>query len=275
VYCYARPTHEYWGYSSGLEFENTILIKKNAAQLLEEKLNSKSWKASPIMLSGNTDCYQPIERKLEITRALLNVFLKYKHPVGIITKNPLILRDLGILKKLAKDNLVSVTMSVTTLNEKLRQKLEPRTSTAKSKLLAIKELSKAGIPVRVLMAPVIPGLNSDEIFNVFEAAANAGSQSAYHLVVRLNRPIQQIFKDWLKNNYPDKAEKILSLIAQCHGGTLNDSRFKTRMRGEGAFAKSLSEIASKARAQFFDDETYKQLNVSLFEKRVNGQLKLF
>lgn len=274
AYCYARPTHEYWGYSSGLEFENTILIKKNAPQLLEEKLNSKNWKASPIMLSGNTDCYQPAERREEITRELLKVFLKYKHPVGIITKNAMVLRDIDILKKLAADKLVKVNLSITTLNEGLHRELEPRTSSGKNRIETVRKLSAVGVPVFVLMAPIIPGLNSEEIHNVFQASAEAGAKTAHHLLVRLNEPIQEIFKYWLETSFPDRAEKVLGLIKQSHGGKLNDSRFKTRMSGEGAYAKALSATANNARNKFFKPYKTEPLNTELFEKRGSHQLKL-
>jgi DNA repair photolyase len=274
IYCYARPTHEYWGYSSGLEFENTILIKKNAPQLLEEKLNSRSWKAAPIMLSGNTDCYQPAERKFEITRALLKVFLKYTHPVGIITKNALVLRDLDILKQLAKENLVKVNMTITTLDEKLRRELEPRTSSAKNRIATVKTLAENGIPISVLMAPVIPGLNSSEVYPLFKKVSEAGAYTAHHLMVRLNGPIQELFTNWLENHYPDRTNKVLKLIKDSHGGALNDSRFKIRLSGVGAYAKSLSKVALAARAQFFKNEKRIELNTGLFEKNPSPQLKL-
>jgi DNA repair photolyase len=170
IYCYARVTHEYWGYSAGKDFEKEILVKVNAAELLEKKFKSKSWSPEPIMLSGNTDCYQPAERTFKITRSLLEVCLKYQHPVGIITKNALVLRDLDILKQLAKLNLVKVVISLTTLDEELRRTMEPRTSSSVNRLKAIEILSEKNIPVSVMMAPVIPGLNSNEIFSVAEAA---------------------------------------------------------------------------------------------------------
>lgn len=276
VYCYARPTHEYWGYNSGLQFESTILIKRNAVQLLEEKLNSRSWKASPIMLSGNTDCYQPIERKEEITREILKLFLKYKHPVGIITKNALILRDLDVLSKLAKDNLVKVNLSITTLNEELRRRLEPRTSSGRNRLEALRALSDNGVPTSVMMAPIIPGLNSDEVFEIFELASKAGAISAYSIIVRLNGPLQQIFTNWLETHFSGKKEKVLSLIKQCHAGNLNDSRFKKRMKGEGAIADSIHEMAKIAKKQYFKSTINKPLNRSLFKKKSdNTQIKLF
>ncbi len=183
------------------------------------------------MLSGNTDCYQPAERKFEITRELLKEFLKYKHLVVIITKNALRQRDLYLLKNLAKDNLIKMNMTITTLDEELRRKLEPRTSSSKNRIAKIKALSENGIPVSILMAPVTPGLNSNEMFNLLKKVSEAGAYAAYHLMVRLNGPIQELFSNWFKNNYPYRASKVLKLIKDSHGGKLNDSRFKTRMRG--------------------------------------------
>lgn len=226
------------------------------------------------MLSGNTDCYQPIERKEEITRELLKVFLEHKHPVGIITKNALVLRDLDILKRLAKDNLVKVNITITTMDEELSRKLEPRTSSYKNRICAVREMSENNLPVSVLMAPVIPGLNSSEIYPLFKNFSEAGAYSAYHLMVRLNGPIQKLFSDWLKNHYPDCSSKVLKLIKDSHGGSLNDSRFKTRTSEEDAYAKSLSKIASVARVQFFKNHNAIQLNTHLFEKNASNQLKL-
>ncbi len=175
VYCYARNSHEYWGYGAGLDFEQKILVKQNAVELLEQKFRSKSWKAAPIILSGNTDCYQPVERKLEITRQLLQLFLKYKHPVGIITKNALIQRDIDILEELAKDNLIRVNLSITSLDEKVRQLLEPRTASIKRRLETIEKLSEKGIPVNVMMAPIIPSINSHEILPLVKEIAERGA----------------------------------------------------------------------------------------------------
>jgi DNA repair photolyase len=242
IYCYARNTHEYWGYSAGLDFERKIIAKPNAAQVMEKQLMNKNWIVSPIMFSGNTDCYQPIERKLEITRQLLEVLLNFRHPVSMITKNNLILRDIDLLQELAKLNLVHVMVSITTLREDLRLKMEPRTVTAKNRLKVIETLNNAGIPTGVMTAPIIPGLNSDEIPQLIEAAANHGADAAGYTIVRLNGSIGAIFKDWIYKNFPDRAEKVLHHIAEAHGGKLNDSRYGTRMRGEGNMINSIHQL---------------------------------
>src|SRR5476651_2043429 len=207
IYCYARNTHEYYGFSAGLDFERKIIVKRNAPELLESYFNKKNYQPVTILLSGNTDCYQPVERKLEITKRLLELFLKYKNPVSIITKNNLILRDLDILVELAKLNLLHVNVSITSLNEQLRQKLEPRTVTASGRLSVIEKLSNAGIPVRVMSAPIIPGLNSKEVPDIIRAAANRGAVAAGFTMVRLNGSIGDIFTDWIYKAFPDKAEK--------------------------------------------------------------------
>ena len=198
VYCYARNSHEYWGYSAGLDFERKILVKKDAPKLLEQLLKKKTWVACPIILSGNTDCYQPAEQHYRITRQCLNVFLKYKHPVGIITKNARILEDLDILIELAKDNLIGVNISITSLDETTRRILEPRTATSTKRLEAIETLSKHQIPVNVMIAPIIPSINSHEILHIAKQAANAGAVSIAHTIVRLDGAIGQIFTDWIK-----------------------------------------------------------------------------
>jgi DNA repair photolyase len=242
IYCYARNTHEYWGYSAGLDFERKIIAKPNAPQLMEKQFMNKNWIVSPIMFSGNTDCYQPIERKLKITRQMLEVLIKFRHPAGMITKNSLILRDIDLLQELAKYNLVHVMVSITSLREDLRLKMEPRTATAKNRLKVIEQLTKAGIPTGVMTAPIIPGLNSDEIPQLIEAAANHGADCAGYTIVRLNGSIAEIFKDWIHKNFPDRAEKVLHHIADAHGGSLNDSRYGTRMRGEGNMIQSISQL---------------------------------
>jgi DNA repair photolyase len=208
VYCYARSSHEYWGYSAGLDFERKILVKKNAPLLLEEKLKSKNWRAHTIVLSGNTDCYQPAERQFEITRRCLEIFYKYRHPVGIITKNALVLRDLDLLADLAKDNLVGVNVSITSLNEKIRLLLEPRTATIAKRLQTVRTLSQNGIPVNVMLAPIIPA-STAMILPLAKAAADAGALSIAYTVVRLNGAIGQIFTDWIRKAMPDRAEKVL------------------------------------------------------------------
>src|SRR5476649_2323358 len=218
IYCYARNTHEYYGFSAGLDFERKIIVKRNAPELLEAYFNKKNYQPVCILLSGNTDCYQPVERKLKITRSLLAVFLKYRNPVAIITKNNVILRDLDILTELGKLSLVHVNVSITSLDEQLRQKLEPSTITATGRLGVIQKLSESGIPVRVMAAPIIPGLNSNEIPNIIKAAADRGDLAAGFTIVILNGSIGEIFTDWVQKAYPDRADKILNQIAACHGG---------------------------------------------------------
>lgn len=275
VYCYARNSHEYWGLSAGLDFEQKILVKRNAVDLLEQKLRSKSWKAAPVVLSGNTDCYQPIEKKLEITRKLLQVFLKYKHPVGIITKNALIQRDVDILQELATDHLVRVNLSITSLDEKVRQLLEPRTATIKRRLETIEKLSSKGIPVNVMMAPIIPSINSHEILPLVKEISERGAIGVGYTVVRLNGAIGEIFSNWIHKAMPDRAEKVLHQIAECHNGNLNDSRFGTRMKGEGKFAEQVAQQFAIARKKYLQGKERPVLNTSLHEEYKDGQMKLF
>lgn len=275
IYCYARNSHEYWGYSAGLDFERRILVKKEAPKLLEALLKKKSWEAYPIVMSGNTDCYQPAEKKFELTRQCLEVFLKYKHPVGIITKNALILRDLDLLKQLAKDNLIGVNVSITSLSEDTRRILEPRTATIKKRLETIKTLSENGIPVNVMLAPIIPSINSHEILPLAKAVSEHGARSIGHTIVRLNGAIGEIFSDWIHKTMPDRAEKVLNQIKECHGGNLNDSRYGTRMKGEGEIAKQINDLIKLARLKYFKNRTMPKLDCSLHEQFKDGQLKLF
>jgi len=275
IYCYARNTHEFWGYNAGLDFERKILVKKSAPELLEAKLKSKRWEAKTIVLSGNTDCYQPAEKKFMITRACLEVFLKYRHPVGIITKNALVLRDLDILKGLAKHRLVGVNISVTSLSEETRRILEPRTATVKKRLETIRILSENNIPVNAMLAPIIPGINSHEIMNLAKAVSDNGAQSFAFTVVRLNGAIGQIFTDWIKKTLPDKADKVLHQIEACHGGTLNDSRFGIRGRGEGKIATQIHDLVRLAKHTYFKKKVFPPLNHELHDQFKDGQMKLF
>ncbi|TXD83989.1 PA0069 family radical SAM protein [Subsaximicrobium wynnwilliamsii] len=275
VYCYARNSHEFWGYGAGLDFERKILVKADAPKLLEAFIKRKSWQAHPIVMSGNTDCYQPAEKKLEITRACLEIFLKYKHPASIITKNALILRDLDLLKALAKDHLISVNMSITSLSEDTRRIMEPRTASIKKRFEAVNLLSEHGIPVNVMMAPIIPSINSHEILALAKLASEAGASKFSHSIVRLNGAIGQIFADWLHKSLPDRAEKVLHQIEDCHGGTLSDSRLGTRMRGEGQIAKQINDLGKLARLKYFKHKSMPCLNVDLHESYKDGQLRLF
>ncbi len=275
IYCYARNTHEYYGYSAGLDFERKIIVKRNAAALLEQYFNKKNYQPVCILLSGNTDCYQPIERKLKITRALLELFLRYRNPVSLITKNNLILRDLDILTELGRMNLVHVNVSITSLNEQLRQKLEPRTVTGTGRLGVIGKLSEHGIPVRVMAAPIIPGLNSNEIPAIIKASADHGALDAGFTIVRLNGSISEIFTDWLCKVFPDRADKVLNMIKSCHDGKLNDSDFGRRMTGEGNIADSIHQLFSMSVNRFMSGRTMPELDYGLFVPRGGRQTALF
>lgn len=275
IYCYARNSHQYWGFSAGLDFERKIIIKRNAAELLEEQFNKKGYLPATILLSGNTDCYQPIERKLEITRSLLEVFLKYRHPVSLITKNSLIVRDLDILGKLAKFNLVRVAITLNSLNEELRQKMEPRTVTAKGRLKVMRKLNDAGVPVMLMCAPIIPGLNSDEMPALVKAAAENGAKSASFTIVRLNGEIASIFEDWIGKAFPDRAEKVLNMIKECHGGKLNDSQWGRRMKGDGKLAESLHSLFGVSVRRYMGENSIEPLRTDLFVSKHGKQLDLF
>ncbi|WP_373494551.1 PA0069 family radical SAM protein [Aquiflexum sp.] len=272
IYCYARNSHEYYGFSAGLDFETKLMAKPNAPKLLEKKLLSPNWKVAPISLSGNTDCYQPLEKDMKITRGLLQVFAKYRHPVGLITKNSLILRDLDLLKDLAADNLVQVYISITTLDETLRRKMEPRTVSATKRLETIAKLSSAGIPVAVMNAPIIPGLNDQEIPNVLKAAAEHGALSAGMTVVRLNGRIGEIFEDWLRKNFPDRFNKVWNQIEALHGGSVRDNQFGRRMKGSGVMAEMIQQLYRQSKKQYFQGKQMPEFDLTKFRK--GGNLKL-
>lgn len=275
VYCYARNSHEYWGYGAGLDFERKILFKKEAPALLEKKITSKNWQGETIVFSGNTDCYQPVERKLQITRKCLEVLWKWKHPVGIITKNSLILRDLDILKEMAKLNLVKVNISITSLSEETRRLLEPRTASIKQRLKTVEQLSENGIPVRVMMAPIIPSLNSHEILPLIQKVAGLGAHDVGYTIVRLNGQIAEIFEDWARTTIPDRADRILNQIAECHNGAVNDSEFGRRMRGEGTIADQIRDTVKLAKNKYLKGRTMPKLDNSYYLELKNPQLRLF
>ncbi|CAN5603144.1 hypothetical protein BH23BAC4_BH23BAC4_03530 [soil metagenome] len=243
-YCFARPYHEYLGFSAGLDFETQIVVKYDIARLLDTQLSKKEWVAEPIFLSGATDPYQPLERKLRLTRACLEVFLHHRHPVAMITKNQLVTRDLDLLEKLAARNLVSVTLSITTLRDDVVNKMEPRTARPRRRIETIRRLADAGVPVGVNVAPVIPGLTDEEMPAILEAAAEAGASFAGFQIVRLPGAVTEVFQTWLRGAYPNRAEKVLSRIRQIRGGQLNDSRFGSRQTGEGPWASLLAKIFS-------------------------------
>ncbi len=242
IYCYARPSHEFLGFSAGLDFESKIVIKDDAARLLDDAFGKKSWQPQMVCCSGNTDCYQPLEQKLGLTRGCLAVFLAHRNPVGIITKNFLVTRDLDLLKDLAALQLVSVTLSITTLRDDLVRMMEPRTSMPARRLEAIRMLAREGVPVSVNVAPVVPGLTDEEIPAILEAAAEAGALHAGYQMMRLPVPVDELFATWVKQAFPDRAMKILGRVSEMHGGAVSDSRFGRRMKGEGEFAGAIRKL---------------------------------
>lgn len=274
TYCYARNSHQYWGYSAGRDFEQKIIVKRNAPELFRKFISRKNWNAVPVSFSGNTDCYQPVERKLQITRQLLRVALDYRQPVGIITKNALILRDLDILQEMARLNLVAVYLSINSLNEDLRRLLEPRTATYSQRLQTIQKLSQAGIPTGVMNAPIIPGLNDQDSPAVLAAAREHGALRAGYTIVRLNDAVKLIFHDWLHKNFPDRADKVWHLIESLHGGQVNDSRFGKRMRGEGNIASLIEDQFRMHTRKLGLNQT--EINLDTTQFRVpQAQLSLF
>lgn len=275
VYCYARNSHEYWGYSAGIDFESRIVVKKNAPALLRKFFENKSWEPATISLSGNTDCYQPIERRMKITRALLEICLEYRNPVGIITKNALVLRDLDIIKELASMNLVRVFTSITSPDEGLRQVMEPRTASYKSRLKVVETLSKEGVPTGIMNAPLIPGLNDMHMHDVLKSASDAGAKWAGYTLVRLNGAIGNIFKDWLYKAFPDRADKVWHQICECHDGQVSDSRWGNRIVGDGKYAELIRDQFKLYCRKYNFNEDRSELNTTLFRRLKNKQLSLF
>ncbi len=275
VYCYARVTHDYWGYGPGLDFEQKILYKPNAPDLLRKAFDAKSWKPAAIMLSGNTDCYQPAEREFKITRKLLEVCNEYGNPVGILTKNSLLERDLDILAEMNERNLVKVAMSVTTLDESLRRLLEPRTSAAYRKLQTIHRLADLNIPVGIIIGPVIPGLTMHEIPAIMKAASEAGASSAGCTTLRLNGPLEGLFADWLGRHYPDRKSKVLVQVASVNGGRVGKKMATTgRIKSEGNFADIITQLMRTNRMKYFKDKMERHFNLEAF-CRPSDQMRLF
>ena len=266
AYCRARPYHEYLGFNAGIDFESKIMVKHDAPALLRKEFEKKSWRPQTIMLSGNTDCYQPAERRYMITRQLLEVFLEYRNPVSMLTKNALILRDLDLLQELARFNLVSTLISVTTLDRELRRKLEPRTSTAEMKLKAMSELSKAGIPIGVMVGPIIPGLNDNEVPSILKRASEAGATRVAHTILRLPYAVAPIFTDWLEKNYPEKSARVIARIKMIRGGKLNDPRWGTRMTGVGGYAEYMHQLIEALSRRYRMDQPREPLSVHHFRR---------
>ena len=242
IYCYARPTHEYLGFSAGLDFESKIMVKTNAPELLRAELESSRWEPQTLVLSGVTDPYQPIERKLRITRGCLEVLARFRNPVAIITKNRLVTRDIDLLRELAACNAVAVNISVTSLDGNLQRVLEPRTSSAAARIEAISKLRSAGIPAGVMVAPIIPGLTDHEVPKILEACAKAGAQFAGYTIIRLPWTVAPLFEHWLEEYFPERKEKVLGRIRNLRGNRLNNSRWHTRMTGEGVFAQQIASL---------------------------------
>ncbi|MDR8393543.1 PA0069 family radical SAM protein [Aliifodinibius sp. S!AR15-10] len=275
IYCYARPTHEYLGFSAGLDFESRIMVKHDAPRKLREQLASPKWDPTVLVMSGVTDPYQPVERKLEITRGCLEVMAEFLNPVSIITKNYLVTRDIDHLKELAEHNAAHVTLSVTTLDKELAQKMEPRTSRPGRRLQAIEELAKAGISVGVNVAPIIPGLTEHEVANILEAAANAGAAHAGYTLLRLPFGVKELFQDWLEQHFPDRKDKVLNRIRDIRDGKLNDPEFGSRMRGHGNFAKQISDLFKVHTKRFGLNKEVLNLSTQNFRAGGGSQLKLF
>jgi len=275
IYCYARPFHEYLGFSAGLDFETKIMVKENAPELLRRELSSPKWTPRVIALSGVTDCYQPVERKLKLTRRCLEVLAEFGNPVAVVTKNHLVTRDLDVLAGLSGHNAAAVFISITTLDTELRKAMEPRTSPPASRLSAIEMLSKAGVPVGLLVAPVIPGLTDHEIPSIVASAAQAGAQFAGYIVLRLPHAVAPLFEGWLARQFPQKKEKVLNRIRAVRGGKLNDPHFGSRMVGEGIFAEQIEAMFAVACRRAGIMNRLPRLSSDAFRRPGERQLSLF
>lgn len=275
AYCYARPFHEYLGFSAGLDFETKIMVKTDAPRLLRKELSSPKWKPQIIAMSGVTDCYQPAERRFRITRGCLEVLAEFRNPVGIVTKNFLVTRDIDVLRELARFNAVAVFVSVTTLDPKLTAKLEPRAALPALRLRAIEELSAAGIPVGVFVAPIIPAITDEEIPAILAAARKAGARTAGYVILRLPFAVKEIFENWLTRHFPERKEKVLHRIRSLREGKLNDANFGSRMRGQGIWADQIHQMfAVAARKAGFHEGEMPKLSTASFRRPGGTQLDL-
>lgn len=275
IYCYARNSHQYWGLDAGLDFEQQIIVKPDIATLVEKEIHAPGWQVAPISLSGNTDCYQPAERKFALTRSILQIMATYRHPVGIITKNQLITRDLDLLQDLNRDGLVHVAISITTLDEKLRQVMEPRTAAVNSRFNTVARLAAAGIPVRIMVAPIIPGLTDHDIAGIIARGAEAGASAFGYTVARLNGAISRLFAHWLTLHFPDRKNKVLHAIADCHDGRLNDSQWGRRMKGSGPRADMIRQLFYAAIKKHGKGTELPPLNLNAFRSKHGSQGALF
>jgi DNA repair photolyase len=277
AYCYARPTHETLGMNAGIDFETKVLVKHDAVTLLRKELNNRRWQCEPIMMSGVTDCYQPAERRFQLTRGLLEVLLEAHQPVCMITKNSLILRDLDLIRRMAENNLISVAISVTTLDAELARTLEPRTASPDARLRALRELAAAGVPVRAMLAPLIPGLTDCEIPAILAAVKAAGAGGAGFVMLRLPFAVAPIFMHWLRENRPLAAERVESLIRQMRGGKFYKSEFGERMRGSGSYAEGVAKTFNVFLNKLGLDQPWPHLDTSQFRppEIVHGQRRLF
>jgi DNA repair photolyase len=271
VYCYARPTHEYLGLSAGLDFETQIFAKPDAPLLLAREFESRKWEPQTVALSGNTDCYQPAEKHFGITRALLQTFLDYGNPVGIITKSAMITRDLDILQQLAAKNLVTATLSITTLDPELARRMEPRAASPAKRLAAIERLADAGVSVSVNAAPMIPGLNDHELPGILAAAAERGADAAGYVLLRLPFAVKDLFIDWLGTHYPQRRDKVLHAIQDARGGELSDARYGTRMSGEGERAETIQKLFQVSCKKLGLNRRSYELDTTRFRRRGSGQ----
>jgi DNA repair photolyase len=275
VYCYARPTHEYLGFSSGLDFETKIMVKEDAPELLRREFSNPKWRPQLLALSGVTDCYQPVEKTKEITRRCLAVCAEFRNPVVIVTKSALVTRDIDILARLARFDCIGVTISLTTLDHRLSSLLEPRASRPARRLWAIQAIAEAGIPVGYLQAPMIPGLTDSEAPAIAQAAARAGASFAGYVALRLPFAVKLLFEQWLEQHFPDRKDKILNRIRAIRGGKLNDANFQSRMRGEGAFAEQMKELFQLALRKAGITRRWPELSTAHFRRPQRDQLSLF
>jgi DNA repair photolyase len=273
IYCYARPTHEYLGFSAGLDFESKIMVKTRAPELLRAELESPRWKPQTLVLSGVTDPYQPVEQKLRITRGCLEVLAQFRNPVAIITKNHLVTRDIDILRELVQYDAAAVNVSVTSLDPTLQRVLEPRTTSPQGRLHAIEQLRAAKIPVGVMVAPIIPGLTDHEVPKILDACAKAGAQFAGYTIIRLPWAVAPLFEHWLEEHFPDRKEKVLRRIRHLRGNRLNNSQWHTRMTGEGIFAEQIA-LLFKVGCRRAGVGTRPTLSCKSF-RRSTTQLRLF